>query len=400
VTAPAPRLLAIPEYSWTDLPEDAVPSELGERIHNLYGEQVTVDPPTFKNGRRWRFGAQGSVGYLPLPDGWGIRLVPKTPIANLVRMLEYAYGLDSLKFFDQLSPADTLEEFFSELAGILARRVLDRVRRGLYRQYVPERERLPYLRGRLAVTERLRRPWDHHFACSYEEQLSDVEENQILATTLRLALRSGLCRAEVVPTVRRAYKALEPFVASPAFRAEECVGRFYNRLNADYEPMHALCRFFLDNAAPGHAGGEHSSLPFVVRMDQLFERFVAEWLKRHLPPELELDIQEDVRLSGHGQVSFRIDLVLYRTGTRTPIAVLDTKYKVAEGPSSDDFAQVVTYAQLKGCVEAMLVYPAALPRPLDVGLRDVRIRSLTFDLGGDLDMAGRAGVLSALVALR
>jgi 5-methylcytosine-specific restriction enzyme subunit McrC len=187
------------------------------------------------------------------------------------------------------------------------------------------------------------------------------------------------------------YRTLEPFTGARPFRAEDCVGRLYNRLNADYQPLHALCRFFLANAAPGHMAGEHAALPFMVRMDELFEKFVAEWLKKHLPPELSLYAQEAVAVTGHGQVNFKIDMVLYRTDTGAPVAVLDTKYKVAGGPTSDDFAQVVTYAQLKGCRDAMLVYPVPLARELDVTLRDVRVRSLAFAVGGGSAGGGDGG---------
>ena len=51
--------------------------------------------------------------------------------------------------------------------------------------------------------------------------------------------------------------------------ADRCVGRTYNRLNADYEPMHALCRFFLENSGPAHARGDRSMLPFLVNMPRL-----------------------------------------------------------------------------------------------------------------------------------
>lgn len=399
MTDPSALVLSIPEYTTVELPRDAVPESIGRRIHQEYYEQVSVETPSFKTDDRWQFTAGGWVGYLPLPDGWGIRLTPKTPIANVIRMLEYAYGVGSLRIFDELAPASSLEEFFSELADILSRRVLDRVRRGLYRTYVREEDHLPYIRGRLAVADRLRRPWETRLPCRYEEHEADIEENQILATTLGVILRSGLCRREVLPLVRQAYRTLQPFAAARHFRAEDCVRRVYNRLSVDYQPLHALCRFFLANAAPGHLAGEHAALPFMVRMDELFEEFVAEWLRTHLPPELSLRVQETVGVTGHGQVSFKIDMVLYRTDTGAPLAVLDTKYKVAGGPSADDFAQVVTYAQIKGCQDAMLVYPVVLARGLDAMLRDVRVRSLGFEVGGDLEGAGLEGLLRPLVNL-
>ena len=92
-------------------------------------------------------------------------------------------------------------------------------------------------------------------------------------------------------------------------------------------------------------------------------------------------------------------MVVYRTDTGAPLAVLDTKYKVAGGPTSDDFAQVVTYAQIKSCQDAMLVYPIVLRGELDAVLRDVRVRSLGFEVGGDLDAAGLQGLLQPLLSL-
>jgi len=61
------------------------------------------------------------------------------------------------------------------------------------------------------------------------------------------------------------------------------MGRRYIRQNADYATLHALCRFFLEQAGPTHELGRHRMLPFVVEMAALFERFVVAWLRVHLP---------------------------------------------------------------------------------------------------------------------
>lgn len=52
------------------------------------------------------------------------------------------------------------------------------------------------------------------------------------------------------------------------------MGRFYNRLNQDYEPMHGLCWFFLENIGPTHEQGEHTILPFLVDKG----RIQSSWL--------------------------------------------------------------------------------------------------------------------------
>ena len=124
-------------------------------------------------------------------------------------------------------------------------------------------------------------------------------------------------------------------------------------------------------------------------MANLYELFVAEWLKAHLPPDYVIKPQERVDLTKSGDLFFKIDLVLYHIGFTNPICVLDTKYKLSEDPSSDDIAQVVSYAQTKDCNEAVLIYPSPLKHSLDGWAGDIRIRSLTFSLDGDLEEAGQ-----------
>jgi 5-methylcytosine-specific restriction enzyme subunit McrC len=130
-------------------------------------------------------------------------------------------------------------------------------------------------------------------------------------------------------------------------------------------------------------------LPFLIDMARLFELFVSEWLTVHLPDRFYLKPQEYVHLGPQGILSFRIDFVIYSTSTGKPICVADTKYKAQGKPTPDDFAQVVTYAKLKDCTHAFLIYPIRLPTELNVNMNDIRVQSLTFDLSYDLEKAGK-----------
>jgi 5-methylcytosine-specific restriction enzyme subunit McrC len=169
---------------------------------------------------------------------------------------------------------------------------------------------------------------------------------------------------------------------------ESCVGRSYNRLNEDYEPMHALCRFFLENSGPAHGRGERSMLPFMVNMSRLYELFVSEWFIAHLPDVISLLPQERASLDGTSGLYFDIDLVLRDTSSGKIMCVLDTKYKDPATPATDDIAQIVAYAEKMGCQEAILVYPRGLSRPFEALVGDIRVRSLSFPVDGDVDEAG------------
>ena len=390
MSAVQPDIIELREFERQDFAREAIPYEVGEALWRNYRRQVDVEFPGPPTDNQWRLKAQGWVGQIPVSEGLRIALKPKVPVENLFRMLEYAYNLKSFHILEGEIDSQTLEDLYERLANILARRVLDRGSKGFHRSYVAETDRLPYLRGRMDVQQAIRRPWDVALLCHYEDHTADIEDNQILAWTLRRIARSGICTERVLPTVRKAYRALQGFVTPASFGPEACIGRLYNRLNEDYSPMHALCRFFLEQSGPTWEVGDHTMLPFLVDMARLYERFVAEWLGEHLPPTLRLKAQERYDIGQDRQLHFSIDLVLYDAAAGRTRCVLDTKYKDAREPATADISQVVAYAEAKHCQEAILIYPVRLDLPLDTSIGNIQVKTLTFALDGDLEQAGQA----------
>ena len=88
---------------------------------------------------------------------------------------------------------------------------------------------------------------------------------------------------------------------------------------------------------------------------------------------------------------------MYDVATEKPRYILDTKYKISTSPSPEDVAQVVTYAVSKVCQEVILVYPTALTHSLDELVGNIRVRSLTFSLDGDLEQAGETFLQKLLI---
>jgi 5-methylcytosine-specific restriction enzyme subunit McrC len=315
-------------------------------------------------------------------------------------MLEYAYRLRGIYFLRGLIDSKSVEEFYESLAHLLARRILDRTRRGLYRSYRPEEEPLPYIRGRIDLNAIAKRPWDVRIDCHFEDHTADLEENQILAWVLYRIAHSGACTERTLPTIRQAFRAMRGVVSLEPFGAEACVGRLYNRLNDDYQPMHAISRFFLEHSGPSHESGDRRMIPFLVDMDHLFELFIAEWLKAHKPVTVSVKSHQRVHIGQSGTLHFDIDLVLDDVSTGRALCVLDTKYKATDEPAAEDIAQVVAYAEARGCHEAFLVYPAPLRRPLEARIGDITIRTIVFGLDGDLETAGQDFLQELLEDLR
>ena len=377
-----------PKLYDTDNTLDPLFKKLWEEYDKRQGK-LKVEFPSLNTENKWSLTSLGWVGSIPLSEEVEVRLNSKVPIMNIFRMLEHAYRLQSFQFLDGLTDSGCLEEIYDRLARILAIRIQDRARKGFYRSYLHKNENLPFLRGRMNIERALRRPWDVELLCNYEEHTADVEENQILAWTLSRMLYANLNREETKTIIRSAYRVLQGYVKIRTFKPSDCVGRLYNRLNSDYHPLHSLCRFFLEQTGPTHIAGTHKMIPFLVHMDRLFELFVSEWLRAHLPVHEVLKAQERVSFGDQDNLNIKIDLVVYDAENQQVRCVMDTKYKVPAGTSDNsDITQVVAYATAKGCKEAILIYPAHVAKPFDVPWGPIRVRSLTFDLSGNLDEAG------------
>ena len=153
-----------PEYIDRSLLSD----EIGRKLWRDHGQKLLVEFPSPKTENRWKLTSFGWVGYIPLTPALSIRLHAKVPLGNIFRMLEYAYRLKSFHLLEGVSNCQSLQEVFESLSKILARRILDRARKGFYRSYVSKCERLPFVRGRLEFEKTICSPWDVNPVCSFE----------------------------------------------------------------------------------------------------------------------------------------------------------------------------------------------------------------------------------------
>jgi 5-methylcytosine-specific restriction enzyme subunit McrC len=383
-----PQILELIEYQPAFLSPKELPAPVATHLYHQFDQQggkLEVQFPSPRTNGRYRLTPQGWVGWIPASPDLHLSLLPKVSLKNLFRMWQTAYRLPGIFWQDDLVQVKSLREFYEGLAVILANMVLHRSRQGFHQAYLPQTEPLPFIRGRIMA---LPRPPQTAVLCHHHIHTPDLPDNRILAYTLNQILRSRRCQESAQTAVRRAYRSLQGLVSFAEFEAEDCNGRFYTRLNQDYQPLHALCRFFLAHTGPSHQQGEHAIQPFLINMATLFEQFVAEWLAQNLPSPWQLKAQERIHIGANRDLQLQIDMVLYDEHVK-PHTILDTKYKTPAKPSQADISQIVTYAKAKNCHEAILVYPQPLEIPLDIQLDDLHIHSLTFSLDSDLEMAGQ-----------
>jgi 5-methylcytosine-specific restriction enzyme subunit McrC len=357
------------------------------------------------NGYTYGLRSRGWIGQIPIGDDLLVRITPKVPVGNLFRMLEVAYNLRSFRLFDGEIQIESLEDVYERIVSILARRVLDRTRRGLYRSYIDEAEELPYVRGHLDVVRTTLNTMRGiaRIPCRFQEHTADLEDNRILLWTLHQVRRQALRQEKVRIELDRARRALVGTITLEQCSPSDCINRLYHRLNDDYAPMHGLCRFILEQAGPGIEHGDRAFIPFELNMPQLFQSFVAEWLRANAPPGMTARSQYHAHIDANLEMKIHIDVVIYDERSQSPIAVLDTKYKANEQPSEADIYQIAFYARELNVDRGILVYPSGLTSPLHVlHGKGIILESLVFDIGLSPDVAGAAFLeaLNARLVLR
>ena len=285
----------------------------------------------------------------------------------------------------------TVDGLFERIASILASRVIDRARKGLFQEYVSQRADLGFVRGRVDIRESLKRsasgsPYLH---CEFQELTHDVEDNQLLLWTLYKVSQGSFTRPNSARLIRQAYRALNGTVAVSEKRPDDCIGRFYHRLNEDYQPLHGLCRLLLEHLGPDMKLGQAQFLPFMVNMPNLFEAFVAEWLKGNTVDTWLVTSQYTAKLTANADLRFRIDLILKDKVSGQPLAIMDTKYKAAMAPTEADIQQVVAYAVETGVTKAFLVYPSSQSNFLKARVGAIDVTSVAFDISKEIDASGK-----------
>ena len=184
-------------------------------------ENSRLSPPASSTVIPTAFAREGGSGRYRSATIYLSASLPKVPVNNLFRMLEVAYNLRSFRLFDGEIQIESLEDVYERIVSILARRVLDRARKGLYRGYIGEADDLPYVRGRIDAVGAMLNSMRGipRIPCRYEEHTADLEDNRILLWTLHQVRRQALRQEKVRIELDRARRALAGTITSTAILA-------------------------------------------------------------------------------------------------------------------------------------------------------------------------------------
>lgn len=357
---------------------------------------------------RQRLRLDNFVGVVQTPCGTVIEIVPKhhneggslADARGLLRKLLLALmdlvptrdaGVAGLQLFDAPLSEWVMQQFLQALDTLVGR--------GLRFEYQRVEEELPFLRGQLNLTAQLRQPpgRGHRFHVRHDVYLPDRPENRLL----KLALERVRQTTQSPENWRLAQELSFRLAEIPASRqvAQDFRAWGADRLLAHYRAVKPWCELILNQHMPLAIAGGYQGMSLLFPMEKLFERYVAQWLRRNLEPGVDMRTPaRSLSLCEHLKApifQLQPDIFIAKGGDRW---VLDAKWKLLDagnradkyGLSQADFYQLYAYGMkyLGGKGRMALLYPLterfAQPlAPFDFG-DGLSLEVLPFDLEQEL----------------
>ncbi|MDE0369488.1 MAG: hypothetical protein OXI84_05025 [bacterium] len=338
------------EYDTVDV---AFSERRARRLDSEAGRYLSVSPHPDRG--IWSVTAREHVGTLVVDD-MRILIRPKIRLENLFLMLEV--GLPKRAWRKEDYDYATNPDLLQSLVSFYARTLETTLARGLYRSYENRNEDLKAIRGRIDFGRQLSRArLPMPVACRYGEFTSDVIENRGLRAAIRRSLRVTGVQATDRRRLMRELVAMEEVSDTPV-SGDDLQGVHYTRLNDHYRPALGLARLLLDHLTLVDRRGGTTAASFMVNMNDLFERFVTERLRRALQGRLLVEDQTRDYLDIEKKVRIRPDLRFRDPRSGSVTYVGDIKYKLTEDAvaRSADYYQLLAYTTALDLPEGVLIY--------------------------------------------
>ncbi len=230
------------------------------------------------------------------------------------------------------------------------------VTKGLRSKYVEVEESLPVLRGRLVVGENIRRNSFNlaRFHCRFDEFSLSRPENRLIRSAVDIVRRETND-----PDTRRRANALRDLlqpIPPSSNTALDFALWARDRSMLHYRSIRQTCEWLLTRSAAAPIVGQSRVVGRLVRMNDVFERYVQRWLdeRRALGFDIVTTAPRKKMLAwtavGRERLlNMKPDIVIQKKQNgRTAVAVLDMKWKdrTAKTPiSREDLYQLFAYAK-------------------------------------------------------
>ncbi|HPE09225.1 MAG TPA: 5-methylcytosine-specific restriction endonuclease system specificity protein McrC [Saprospiraceae bacterium] len=254
------------------------------------------------------------------------------PIQNIYYLLCYSWN--KLDEKDRVSIDITgITELVDLFAKVLINATRILLKRGLEQNYTEVVEEFPGIKGKLSMSETLKRNLlpSHKTICEYDEFTPDVLLNQILITTLYKLMRTKKLDRGLKNEIRTLLRML-PNIEPIKLRPSMFVRMRLHRNNRFYGFIMHICELLYQQSLPSEEPGKYNFIDFTrdeVKMYHVFEKFVLNYYKIHHPglrPRSEsISWQLDVNDNSHRDFipNMYTDITLQDEHHKI---IIDTKY--------------------------------------------------------------------------
>lgn len=313
-----------------------------------------------------------------------IRIEPKIGMRNLLVLMETDSAQE--RWYNDTVTFGDDEDMLIGFVRVFSLAVGRALQTGIRRDYRPQHEPLVSPRGRIDFPAQFASPLPTPMRCRFDEHTTDIELNRLVYAALATASTVPGLPAATTQALRHHltnyHEVTGPQPHNGWFRTWRP-----SRLDQHWYPVAAMADLLLRRLTlTTHRGGRHGHA-FLLDMNELFERFVTNRLRRLLAPHTQVIDQHTSHLAIGNRLEIRPDLTFHHADAAFLVA--DCKYKIADDGRGrmPDYYQALSYATALGLANTALIYHADQrgaqePRPAQVRNSPITIHTWPIDLRG------------------
>lgn len=227
---------------------------------------------------------------------------------------------------------------------------------GIKSDYVELEDNLKFLKGKLKISEQIRKNIVHkeRFYVCYQEFSTDRAENRLIKSTLEFLYKRS--KSSKNQRLIREYLFIFDEISSSSDINADFSRLKLNRQTKHYEKALLWSKIFLQNKSFSPYRGSDVAFALLFDMNRLFESYVGNFIKKKLPNAILQHRGKYLTEKPRG-FALKPDIFL-RYKNQNYIA--DTKWKIVESKddiSQADLYQLYTYGKKYECGKLYLIYP-------------------------------------------
>ena len=320
-----------------------------------------------------RIKAKNYVGILPLSEEILITINPKAPIEDFLYILYKAQGRRvSIKDLKEI--VRTGRKYAKEYPNIFHFLIyallveLEKIKSFGFLKTSQFYTQDKVIRGKLLVKETIN-SWlkgnKSKVVCGNFELLKDNPQNKAVKFTLwmLLSLYSHSLKGEIRDNFFEKYRWFEsiPLARGVEFvnDVEETIAyRTLPNSRSYYYDILNLCMFFITHSTLDYKSAKEVKVKsFVVDMNKVFEEYIYNVLKEKLSEQYKVKrYQKRPLFDDTLKYEVEPDYLILKNDEAVIIA--DAKYKSEPKPTTDDFYQILIYADRYDVTHTLLIYPS------------------------------------------